>query len=91
MIMELFYKKGSENCVANALSRYTSVASLTASSMPVSRWMQDLILETSNCAYVTNIVQKIQDGSSNYPKYIVDDGQFQYKGRLVLDPNALRC
>lgn len=56
--MELFYKKGSENCVADALSRYTSVASLTALSMPVSRWMQDLILETSNCAYVTNIVQK---------------------------------
>ncbi|KAF8402565.1 hypothetical protein HHK36_010651 [Tetracentron sinense] len=85
---EVIYKKGSENCVADALSRYTTDASLAAISTPEARWLQDLILEMANSPHVVGITQKIQAGSSDYPNYTIEHGQLRYKGRLVLDSNT---
>lgn len=82
---EIVYKKGVENQVADALSRY---ATLHAISMPVHKWVEEIVKEVANNPYTVHIMDEIMAGSSAYPNFTLHNGQLLYKGRLVLAPDS---
>ncbi|GJX04160.1 putative mitochondrial protein [Tanacetum coccineum] len=86
---EILYKKGSENIVADALSR-SSLPSLQ--SMIVSEISNDL-LQRIQASWVTDlsiqqIIQKVKDGGNVDSKFSWQDEQLRRHGRLVIGSNA---
>ncbi|GJV76333.1 putative mitochondrial protein, partial [Tanacetum coccineum] len=86
---EILYKKGSENIVANALSR-SPLPSLQ--SMIVSEISNDL-LQRIQASWVTDlsiqqIIQKVKDGGNVESKFSWQDEQLRRHGRLVIGNNA---
>ncbi|KAF8390331.1 hypothetical protein HHK36_024856 [Tetracentron sinense] len=51
---EIVYKKGVENQVTDALSRYATNATLHAISMLVQKWVEDIIKEADDSTYISN-------------------------------------
>ncbi|KAF8397183.1 hypothetical protein HHK36_016090 [Tetracentron sinense] len=85
---EIMYKTGAENRVADALSRYTTEASLAAISTPIHHWVDCIMEECRNNPYLLDLQSKIKANPTAFPHYRIDNLQLFYKGRLVLDPNS---
>jgi hypothetical protein len=81
------YKKGSENSVADALSRkaehYTTSPCL-AISMAVPKWMEEVEATYENDPKFGPIIQHLAVNPSSHPNYTFQSGILRYKNRIVI-------
>jgi hypothetical protein len=80
------YKKGSENKVANALSRRDEVpekGTLVAILSPIPQWVEAVREAQQSTIEVPKIIQRVQDGEVMGP-WSVKDGLLFFKDRLYL-------
>jgi hypothetical protein len=89
MIMRLFYKKGKENVVVDALSRkYEEEGSLFSLSFIVVDWLQVVRQEWLQDPKISSLIQKLQQDPQAAPGYSWHNEEFLYKGRLYLSKQS---
>jgi hypothetical protein len=80
------YKKGSENAVANALSRRVQELSAISSAIPA--WISDIENSYISDEAYTTIIQQILVNPDVVPHYSVHAGILRYKGRVCIGTNT---
>ena len=85
---EIMYKKGSENRVADALSRVSSheIASLAVSAVS-STLNQQILSSYEDDQGIQKIIQDLQRDPASHSSFIWEKGQLRRKGKLVVGRN----
>jgi hypothetical protein len=84
------YKKGSDNRVADALSRregWEEDSSIFLLSIPAAAWVEDIKLEYQQDDRLKTILEKWNSNSLDLTKYSMHNGLLLYKGRILLGDN----
>jgi hypothetical protein len=83
------YKKGTENRVANALSRVGLHFTLNAISAVVPIWIQEVLNIYQNDAKATTLLQELALSSPNDKGYSLIDGVIRYKLKIWVGWNSM--
>jgi len=84
------YKKGSDNRVADALSRregWEDDPSISLISIPAATWVQEIKLQYQEDVELKQLLDKWNSNSLNNSKYSMHAGLLLYKGRILLGDN----
>ncbi|GMY12559.1 hypothetical protein FCV25MIE_07798 [Fagus crenata] len=84
------YKRGSENKVADALSRRdegTKEEQLLALSSPIPHWVDAIREEQQSRSQLKQLVQRVQEDEAVGP-WEVRDGLLMFKGRIYVDSDS---
>ncbi|CAA7021556.1 unnamed protein product [Microthlaspi erraticum] len=87
---DIEYKVGSENKVADGLSRivHPTTTLLMSLTIPTSLQIHDLFKEVDESEEIQKIIRKLAAGETVKPGYGVVDGRLFYNRRLVLPQNS---
>lgn len=85
----IVYKKGSENSVADALSRRPHPEAQTfAISTPQPMWLEDVLASYSHDASVQTLMTKLTLDPQSVPHFTLNNGILKYKNRVWLGSNT---
>jgi hypothetical protein len=82
------YKKGSENKVANALSRVGFHFHLHSVSTVVPVWVQEVMNSYQTDTTASVLLQELAITQSNYLGYSLVDGVIRYKNKIWIGSNS---
>jgi transposase InsO family protein len=83
----IVYKPGTDNRVADALSRRGQYAELSAISAPVPHWMSHIVDSYHNDSKAQELLAKLASSSANDPHFSLHQGLLRYKGRIWVGNN----
>ena len=81
------YKKGAENCVADALSRKfqdNDPDQCNAISQAIPSWAMDISTSYDNDPACTQLMQALTINNTSCPNFSLDSGIIRYKGRIYV-------
>eukprot|EP00253_Pinus_taeda_P019607 PITA_19607 len=86
---EIIYKKGSENIVADALSRQIEEEStLLAISLPIPAWIEEARKEWFSHPWLSQLINQLQADPNSTAGYSWQDEILRYKDRVVISPTS---
>ncbi|KAG6484232.1 hypothetical protein ZIOFF_061027 [Zingiber officinale] len=85
---EIVYKKGTENTVADALSRLPNQIEFTAISLVTCKNLENIKKEQKENSAAQALIQNILQNSSPEPHYSWDGEILRYKNRIFLPANS---
>jgi hypothetical protein len=88
------YKKGSDNTVADALSRkvdHHSSEECLAITTVIPKWMEEVITSYATDEACTKKLQELAIDPMSHPNYSLASGLLRYKNRIVVGQNSALC
>jgi hypothetical protein len=82
------YKKGSENIVADTLSKVAIHYHLDAISTAIPVWIQEVLSSYQNDSEASSLLQEMAISSPNSMSYSLNDGVVRHKGRIWIGNNS---
>lgn len=84
---KIHYRSGSENRVADALSRCAQ-SSIQAISVVVPQWLQDVQSSYASDSATQSMLTKLSVDPNAVPHFVLDNGLLRYKGRVWIGDDA---
>jgi hypothetical protein len=85
----LKYKKGSENCVADSLSRVAHLMAVSAVSYCRPEWAQEVINSYTTDSKAQELLAQLAIVSPDQKGHTLHEGLIRYKGRLWIGNNSV--
>lgn len=85
---DIQYKPGTENRVADALSRMPHETELSTMSVPLVLHWEVIKTEVDADDFLRKVKEGLQANGQAYPGFKLDSGQLTYKGRLIISKKS---